>query len=454
VINQTILYRYDAGGNILDKKVYAYTTGTPGTVQNTITYEYNDSMWKDKLTRYNGSAEPITYDGIGNPTENYFTWDRGRQLSSVTDGGSLNATYEYNDRGIRTKKTVGSVVTEYHLVGSRVTWESDGTNTLYYYYNGAGDLFGLKHKARTEAHYYYVKNAQGDIIRILDDTGAVVVEYIYDTWGKMVGTPVDNSQVNLAELNPYRYRSYRYDSETGLYYLNSRYYDPEVGRFINADHAAVSCFTPMGLTDKNLFAYCDNNPVVRKDADGDVWHIVAGALAGAAWRGYVNYLDGRNFSDGLLAAAVSGAILAFAIPHYIVVGLPSGGAAKALLCASKMVLSVSVIESAGKQFEKTVKWNWVAGEWGFTGARVSPVEFLFDTVTLFASYLYAVTASSCVGATTVVGRILATVFLEGPILASIQIGQSFGHDSSSNHSAHVNPMRSRGGGGTAHYSMH
>ncbi len=159
-----------------------------------------------------------------------------------------------------------------------MTWESDGTNTLYYYYNGAGDLFGFKHNG---VNYYYVKNAQGDIIRILDSTGAVVVEYTYDSWGKIFS--ITGSQAStVGALNPYRYRSYRYDTETGLYYLNSRYYDPEVGRFINADQASVSCFTPMGLTDKNLFAYCDNNPVVRQDAEGEIW--VIGPIAAVSHR--------------------------------------------------------------------------------------------------------------------------------------------------------------------------
>ena len=170
-------------------------------------------------------------------------------------------SYEYNDRGIRTKKTVGSVVTEYHLIGSRVTWESDGTNTLYYYYNGAGDLFGLSHNG---VKCYYVKNAQGDIIRILDDAGAVVVEYTYDTWGKVLSI-TGSAASTIGELNPYRYRSYRYDTETGFYYLNSRYYDPEVGRFINAD--AISGFYG-ALNTGNMFAYCNSNPVSKYDVEG------------------------------------------------------------------------------------------------------------------------------------------------------------------------------------------
>ncbi len=113
-----------------------------------------------------------------------------------------------------------------------------------------------------------MKSAQGDIIRILDDTGAVVVEYTYDTWGKIFS--ITGSQAStVGALNPYRYRSYRYDTETGLYYLNSRYYDPEVGRFINADGYAFP--REQGILGNNMFSYCGNNPVNRADPNGMFW---------------------------------------------------------------------------------------------------------------------------------------------------------------------------------------
>lgn len=85
----------------------------------------------------------------------------------------------------------------------------------------------------------------------------------------------------VGRINPIRYRGYYYDVETGFYYLNTRYYDPEVGRFISADTTDVLAASPASLTDKNLFAYCDNNPVMYKDADGEFWHILAGAVVGA-----------------------------------------------------------------------------------------------------------------------------------------------------------------------------
>jgi len=103
----------------------------------------------------------------------------------------------------------------------------------------------------------------------VDDDGSVVVAYTYDTWGKLVSI-TGSAATTLGVANPYRYRGYRYDNETGFYYLNSRYYDPEVGRFINADEVSVTGVNPMGLTDKNLFAYCDNNLVNRHDPRGNI----------------------------------------------------------------------------------------------------------------------------------------------------------------------------------------
>ena len=113
--------------------------------------------------------------------------------------------------------------------------------------------------------YYYRKNLQGDIIGILSAAGTELVNYSYDAWGNILWTE-DESGINLSSLNPYRYRGYYYDTETGLYYLNSRYYDPRTGRFINADEieylgadAEFSC---------NLYAYCANNPVMLTDEAG------------------------------------------------------------------------------------------------------------------------------------------------------------------------------------------
>ena len=171
--------------------------------------------------------------------------------------------------------------------------------------------------------YLYVKNAQGDVVQIVDGNGNTVVTYIYDAWGNMLyhyGSHVDD----IGKYNPFRYRGYVYDTETGLYYLTSRYYNPVWGRFINADTAAVVAASPDKANwDKNLFAYCDNNPISRKDDGGDLWgQIIFGAVIGAAfdiatqlWDNHNQGLSGKDawFKirwGSVLASAISGGISA------------------------------------------------------------------------------------------------------------------------------------------------
>ena len=129
---------------------------------------------------------------------------------------------------------------------------------LYFTYDGTGTPVTVIQNGTT---YYYVTNLQGDVIAILDGTGTKVVEYAYDAWGNTILT-VDNSRTNLAAVNPLRYRGYIYDGPTGCFYLQSRYYNPKIGRFISADNYPS---TGQGLTGNNMFAYCGNNPVSRDD---------------------------------------------------------------------------------------------------------------------------------------------------------------------------------------------
>jgi len=208
-------YAYDIGGNITAKTEYAYTTGTPSNPTKTYTYAY-DSTWKDKLASYDGKS--VTYDAIGNPLTYdgwTYTWQKGRQLASASKTGT-SATYKYNDAGIRTEKTVNGVTTKYHLINGRVTCETNNAaspDTIYYTYSSAGALTGITLNGTT---YYYIRNGQGDITGLFDSSGTQVVSYTYDTWGRLISTT--GSLANTVGLkNPYRYRGYRCDTETGLY---------------------------------------------------------------------------------------------------------------------------------------------------------------------------------------------------------------------------------------------
>lgn len=251
-----------AGGNRTEKKEYAYTTGTLGEAVQTLTYSYGDENWKDKLTAIGDEA--LTYDAIGNPLTwkgMTMTWANGRQLANQEKEG-LQISHEYNDSGIRTKKTVNGQATKYYLNGSQILCQETGNERIDFLYDEAGDLLGFKYGG---ARYYYIRNLQSDITGILNSAGQTIVSYTYDSWGNPLF--VTGSAANtIGQKNPFRYRGYYYDQESGLYYLNSRYYDPEVGRFINADGYVA---TGQSLLSYNMFAYCHNNPVNSVDYTGN-----------------------------------------------------------------------------------------------------------------------------------------------------------------------------------------
>ena len=112
------------------------------------------------------------------------------------------------------------------------------------------------------ATYYFMKNLQGDVVGVFNSSGTLLGEYVYDAWGRLLNSVTND----VLKANPFRYRGYYYDSETALYYLNSRYYDPEAGRFLNMD--GLSYLEPMAFNGLNLYAYCGNNPVMYSDLTG------------------------------------------------------------------------------------------------------------------------------------------------------------------------------------------
>ncbi len=279
VADSTRLYVYDSAGNITDKYYFdSFSEDLPlyhvyaclGAETSLLTFNYSSSEWGDLLTGLNGQT--ITYDEIGNPLNwrNVFsmTWE-GRELKSfVVPSPRHTYTYTYNSDGVRVGKTLttnSAIATySYTVDGTRIlseTYTGDYPHTLYFLYDESGSVIGVIYDNAT---YYYQKNLQGDIIRILSSTGKAVVEYTYNAWGRCLST-TGSMAYTLGEINPFRYRGYYYDNETGFYYLNSRYYDPYFGRFINAD---IYVSTGQGILGNNMFAYCRNNPVSRKDTFG------------------------------------------------------------------------------------------------------------------------------------------------------------------------------------------
>ena len=263
---RTYIYTY-SNGNILSKKTYIYTTGEPQTEWDSSDWIYGSSEWGDLLTNYNGA--PITYDEIGNPTQLgnlSLTWS-GRQLDSING----IASYKYNADGQRVSKTVNNVTTEYIYNGSILAGVKWLDYDLVYMYDNNGDIFGFNLDGK---NYYYIKNAQNDVIAMTNESGTIICRYHYDAWGNMTEQRLStNTDDSFAISNNHiTYRSYFFDSEINMYYLNSRYYSPDLCRFLNSDGIYD---TNTGMLSHNMFAYCNNNPVNRVDFGGTFSFLVA-----------------------------------------------------------------------------------------------------------------------------------------------------------------------------------
>ena len=259
----------------LDDSDAAVNSSDRVTVQEETLYTYGDAEWGDLLTAYDG--EEITYDGIGNPLSYRgwtMSWQSGRQLAGMTKG-SDTLSFAYNESGLRTSKTVNGVTHSYVWQGSKLAADITDAYALYFHYDSSGEVMGFTRTANgTDTEYFYVKNLQGDILKVITATGTEAAAYTYDAWGKLL-----TSSGDMADVNPLRYHGYFYDTETGLYYLKSRYYDPEVCRFINSDGYNS---TGQGILSANMFSYCLNNPINYQDSSGATVSIILGAGLGIA----------------------------------------------------------------------------------------------------------------------------------------------------------------------------
>jgi RHS repeat-associated protein len=281
--NATYTYTYDSWGNILTKKQHAYSTGSAGHGIVVANYGYTNSTWKDQLTSYNNQS--ITYDAMGNPISYLgatLSWN-GKQLTGYSKTGT-NVTYAYNEDGLRTQKTYNGTTTNYYYNGSVLIGMQSGNTVQRFSYDAQGKVVAVDYSENggsSYTTYYYLRNAQGDIVKLIDGNRNTVVEYTYDSWGKILAT-TGSLATTLGANQPFRYRGYVYDTETQCYYLQSRYYNPETCRFISSD---VLLSTGQGVIGHNAYAYCGNNPIANSDPLGTAWWhwAIAGALVvGAA----------------------------------------------------------------------------------------------------------------------------------------------------------------------------
>jgi len=217
------------------------------------------------MTSYNGTT--ITYDGVGNPlsynngSAYTFTW-QGRNMASAKKGTGNTISYKYGADGLRTQKTNGSTVSDYYYLGGKLMYEKRGEKEFCFQYDSFGNLSYIKNGTD---EYYVGCNSRGDVITLHNtSTGALAYTYTYDSWGNVISVKTPSGTTPGATttpmLNPIRYRGYYYDSETGFYLTGSRYYDPVVGRFINADNVIAD--VGGDIRGYNMYAYCFNNPVM------------------------------------------------------------------------------------------------------------------------------------------------------------------------------------------------
>ena len=314
--NATWLYTYDNGGNIRSKQKFALgvTTGEPLESKH---FSYSNAAWRDQLTAVDGVA--ITYDAIGNPLSDgtwSYTWQNGRQLQKMQKQGET-VEFVYNENGLRVQKTATSTgVTKYTLHGKNVVHMTRASDELHFFYDAQNrPAVGVYNGVP----YAYVKSLQGDIVAILDENGNTVVSYGYDAWGAPLWCTGELAET-LGKVQPFRYRGYVFDEETGLYYLRSRYYNPRWGRFANAD---AEIAVEAKLWDAKLFLYCANNPVRYTDDGGNsFWDVLA------------------DCGKALLVAAVVVAVVA------VVIAATGGGGGFALAAAGGEIISGAAVADA------------------------------------------------------------------------------------------------------------
>ena len=362
-------YLYGENGNLFAelRRPYANSSGSTQTAY----VEYGwDSDWGDMLTSYGDIY--LSYDDIGNMLSDgtySYTWEHGRELAEMASGdGTWAFTYDAN--GMRTKKvktnSTGTVTDTYTYVynGGQLAQMTRNGEVVDFFYDGEGRPAYLTYNNTT---YYYVTNLQGDVIAILDSSGTVVVNYHYDAYGVLLQTG-GTMAATLGMLNPLTYRGYVYDHETGLYYLQSRYYNPVIKRFISADTTAVLTADLMAISNKSLFAYCDNNPVVRVDTEGEFWNLISAAVGAAV--GAVAGVAGQFVSD-LTTSALKGEWTFSNWQTYAgaAVGGAAGGATLGLTGSPGLANAVSGFVTTGASMTLEKMTGVSDKSWGEIGAN-------------------------------------------------------------------------------------
>ena len=321
-LGKTFVFSYDNMGNILTRTEYSFTLKDDNFL-NELTgevfeYAYENGM----LVSYNG--ESILYGTVGIPAMyrgNTLSWGLGNRLT-----GYGSNTFAYDAKGKR--KSKNSIKYIYDTGDNLIRLENTSNQEYIDFIYDNSSIIGFAYNG---THYFYKKDLFGNVTEILDTTGTTVVKYTYDAWGNHNVLNPDNTENTdstfMGNINPIRYRSYYYDVETGLYYLKSRYYDPQTGRFISIDD--VSYLDPETIGGANLYAYCNCNPVMHVDPTGHsaiLAMILIGTIIGATvgfgfdvGKQLIN--NGLNFTTVDWGSAVNSAIVGGALGFSLAMGV-------------------------------------------------------------------------------------------------------------------------------------
>ena len=403
ITGECYIYYYDNAGNIVHR--------VEGMWGAEYYYEYDG----DRLISFNG--ESITYDEFGR-TSSY----RGKNIHyggynsrQITYFG--NASFTYYEDGMRRTKTVGGVTHYYTYDGLKLIREEWGNNVLIFLYDASGSPIGMQYRNSTYASgvwdtYYYEKNLQGDIVAIYSATGTKLVSYTYDSWGYISDVAYSNGGANTSVVhNPIKYRGYYYDDDLDLYYLATRYYDPETCRFVTADDPSYLGANG-DLVSYNLYAYCSNNPVMYVDPTGHfalttfIIGVAAFALIGGIVGGIISYnsakeqgLDGidlfaettKGIGKGIAAGTFAGCLAMSTAGAIVTYGI--GSIASTAMITFSANVTLRSIEVAALQYKKSTNdgksgWqiaeNILSSSYNNIGRILSPAGT--KTLTTFTGY--------------------------------------------------------------------